>query len=283
MRRLGRLPGIFAAATLALAGTALVALAPASPLVASCLGAGSHRTALVVQHGDGSVATRCVSFDTATVTGEQLLDASGLIWYGQTFGSFGKAVCAVDAEPIGYSACPGADYYWAVFVSRGGGSWQLSGIGISSLSLGDGDAEGLRYVPTTGTPAAPPSPEGVCAASVETAASTAASARAPAATAALLSGHAATAAPVAGDSDLSSPASAASTDPVAATDPVAEASFVAVAAATGLEASPQPGPAAPAPDTGSGFDLGLLVAAVAGGGLAGLALIRLAAGRSRRT
>ena len=98
-------------------------------------------------------------------------------------------------------------------MSRGGGAWQLSSIGISSLTLGDGDAEGFSYVPAAGNPAAPPSPQGVCA--------------------------------------------------------------------TAAAASLQPA-AAPAPtDDGSGHDPGLVVAALAGGGLAGLALLRLAAGRRR--
>jgi hypothetical protein len=128
----------------------------------TCAGAGASHAALVVEHGDGSVVTRCVAFDTAAVTGQRLLDSSGVAWSGQTFGGFGEAVCAVDAEPEHYSTCPGSDNYWALFVSRGGGAWQLTSVGISSLTLSDGDAEGLRYIPSVGDPAAPPSPAGIC-------------------------------------------------------------------------------------------------------------------------
>jgi hypothetical protein len=162
MRRLGPLPGLLAASAVALAAAAVAALAPGSPLAATCAGAGASHAALVVEHGDGSVVTRCVAFDTAAVTGQRLLDSSGVAWSGQTFGGFGEAVCAVDAEPEHYSSCPGSDNYWAVFVSRGGGAWQLTSVGISSLTLNDGDAEGLRYVPAVGTPAPPPVPAGVC-------------------------------------------------------------------------------------------------------------------------
>ena len=58
-----------------------------------------------------------------------------------------------------------------------------------------------------------------------------------------------------------------------------------LAGASAGAASPPPvaSPQAPAPASGAGLDPGLLVAALAGGGLAGLALLRLAAGRRRGT
>ena len=215
-----RLAVLLSAVTLA----TLAPLAPLAPIVPRCAAAGSGRAALVVERGDGSVLTRCVSFGTATVTGEQLLNSSGVAWSGQSFGSYGQAVCALDSEPAHYASCPGQDSYWAIFVSRGGRAWQLSSIGISSLTLADGDAEGFRYVPAAANPAAPPSPQGVCA-------------------------------------------------------------LAAVAGASAGAASPPPGPGpqAPAPTSGPGLDPGLVLAALAGGGLAGLALLRLAAGRRSGT
>jgi hypothetical protein len=141
----------------------LASLAPLSPVVSPCAGAGPNHAALLVEHGDGTVVSRCVAFASSQISGKDLLDASGVAWTGQSFGSFGTAVCAVDAEPAHYSSCPGSDAYWALFVSRGGAVWQLTAIGVSSLTLADGDAEGLRYVPAAGTPAAPPAPAGVCA------------------------------------------------------------------------------------------------------------------------
>jgi hypothetical protein len=139
-----------------------VAIAPVGPVAGTCAGAGSNHATLLVQHGDGSVVTRCVAFESASITGEQLLNDSGIAWSGQAFGGFGKAVCAVDGEPASYSSCPGAQRYWAVFVERGGGAWQLTPVGVSILSLADGDGLGVRYVPTAGTPDAPPSAAGFC-------------------------------------------------------------------------------------------------------------------------
>jgi hypothetical protein len=139
-----------------------VAIAPVAPLAGACAGTGSNHATLLVQHGDGSVVTRCVAFESASITGEQLLNDSGVKWSGQAFGGFGVAVCAVDGEPATHASCPGAQRYWAVFVERGGGAWQLTPVGVSTLTLAEGDGLGVRYVPTAGTPDAPPSAVGVC-------------------------------------------------------------------------------------------------------------------------
>jgi hypothetical protein len=88
-------------------------------------------------------------------------------WSGETFGGYGRAVCAIDSEPARYATCPGSDSYWAIFGSSGGGKWQLSAVGISSLKLADGDAEGFRYVPSASDPAPPqPAAAGVCSGAV---------------------------------------------------------------------------------------------------------------------
>ena len=270
-------PGRAAALGVALVVAALASLAPASPLAQSCAAAGSNRAALVVEHGDGSTVTRCVSFDAGTVTGEWLLDSSGVAWSGQSYGGFGQAVCAVDAEPAHFSTCPGKDSYWAAFVSRGGGAWQFASVGISSLTLADGDALGFRYVPTVGSPAPPPPAAGVCAVA-------ATAAPAPATV-----GGAGATPPAQATPPATVGASPATTDAVAdaaasAGVAVAATAGVAVAAATAgapsSAASPPPGARGPSP-TG-GIDQGLLLAAVAGGGLAGLALLRVVAARRRR-
>lgn len=209
---------------IAAALAALASLAPGTPAASPCAAAGSHSAALVVEHADGSTVTRCVAFDTDAISGEQLLTLSGIGWSSQSFGDFGDAACALDGEPARYAECPGKDRYWAVFVAQAGGSWQLANVGISTLVLHDGDAEGFRYVPASGVPAAPPSPAGVCA----------------------------------------------------ATPTVGIAAATASAGAT-VGATPRNETSAPTPS--GGVDLGLLAAAVVGGGLAGLAILRVVAGR----
>jgi hypothetical protein len=266
---------------------ALATLAPGSPVPSACAAAGSHHAALVVEHGDGSVVSRCVAFDASQVTGEELLNASGIVWSGQTFGGFGDAVCSMDGEPARYSSCPGKDGYWAVFLIRGGGAWQLSNVGISTLTLADGDAEGFRYVPSSGNPVAPPLPVGICApaSSGPTASPTPATTpvAAPAATPTPATTAAAAvaptvrptaAAPVVATLGSVASASPAATDSATAAIAGVTASF-APAVSAGIAARPD----APAPPPGPapGPDLGLLAAALVGGGLGGLALLRLIA------
>jgi hypothetical protein len=247
--------------------------------VPACAAAGPNHAALVVEHGDGSVVTRCVAFAADAISGEELLNVSGVAWSSQTFGGFGDAVCALDAEPAHYADCPGKDSYWAVFVARGGGAWQLASVGISTLMLHGGDAEGFRYVPASGVPDAPVSPVAVCAAAPaqtprqSVAASTATASTATASTAT---------------------ASTATAPPIAMRTPVAgNPTSVAAAATAALALSPvadsivtataPPGPKVPAPSPSEDPDPGLLLAAGVGGGLAGLAVLRfLSARRSRR-
>jgi hypothetical protein len=270
---------------------ALAALAPGSPLASTCAGAGPHHAALVVEHGDGSVVSRCVSFDAGPVTGEQLLNSSGVAWSGQSYGGFGDAVCAVDAEPAHYSTCPGKDNYWAVFVSRGGGGWQLASVGISTMTLGDGDAEGLRYVPAVGDPVAPPTPIGACGAAA--ASGSAGGSGGPTGTVGPTSAVVTPTAPTAATpaASLGEPGGAgAASASASAADGLAPALGSVTGGQLGTspgassgertDTSPPPDAASP-PGNGSGIDPGLLVAALVGGGLAGLALLRLSIARRR--
>ncbi len=260
-----------AALVVAASLAALASLAPGSPATSACAAAGSNHTALIVEHGDGSVVTRCVAFDASQITGEQLLNRSGIVWSGQTFGGFGEAVCAIDGEPARYSGCPGRDSYWAVFVSRSGGAWQLSNAGISTLTLSDGDVEGFRYVPSSGNPAPPPLPGGVCAAGATAGATATAVAVAPARGTAVPSDAATTGIPA-------SVASVAPADSGIAA--VAGAMASATSTASSMTASSPEMPARQ-PGQAPGLDLGLLAAAVAGGGLAGLALLRVLVARRK--
>ena len=135
--------------------------------LASCAQASTeHHATLVVEHSDGSghgagpVIRVCVAFSVDSITGDQLLTLSG-VQYGRD-GS-GQAVCQIDQEPTNYqSDCLTAGIsYWAMYVSRGGGSWSYSNLGFTSQRFHDGDAEGFRFEgQSDGT--TPPSPSGVC-------------------------------------------------------------------------------------------------------------------------
>jgi hypothetical protein len=276
-----RAPGIGRALAVGLAAAtlgALASLAPIAPADPTCAAAGANHAAVVVEHGDGSVTTRCVAFATTTVTGTQLLTLSGIAWSSQTFGGFGDAVCALDGEPARYLECPGKDSYWAVFVASAGGSWRLASVGISSLALRDGDAEGFRYVPAAGNPVAPVSPAGVCAAPA-----TAKPAPATARPAAVVS-PTASAAP---SSASTTPQPSVSASVPLSVEPTALPSEAATNAVAPIDAATPPTPTPrsadpPSPAPPGGPDSGLVAASVAGVALAGLAVLGFIARRRRR-
>jgi hypothetical protein len=134
------------------------------PAVGGCAHASSaHHAALVVEHGNGAVIRVCVAFTAASITGDQVLALSNVQYATADYGGTGKAVCQIEGEPAHYP--PGcwtaSSPYWAMFVSRGGGSWLNSSLGISSQTFRDGDAEGFRYEGQSDS-SVPPSPAGVC-------------------------------------------------------------------------------------------------------------------------
>jgi hypothetical protein len=144
--------------------TVVGAASRVGPVSVGCAQASSmHHATLVVEHGNGAVTKLCVSFTGGTVTGEQLLGLSRVPYNTVDFGSYGKAVCQIEAEPPSYppSCWTASSLYWAIFISRGGGAWTSSSRGISTQTFSDGDAEGFRYEGQSDN-SAPVSPAGVC-------------------------------------------------------------------------------------------------------------------------
>ena len=140
------------------------AVTAVGPSAVGCAAAASpHHAALLIEHGDGAVLEYCIGFSADQVTGQYLLDASGVEKAEQTDGSMGEAVCQLDNEPEQYpSGCwTASSPYWAMYVSRGGAAWTQSAQGVSSQTFRDGDAEGFRYESQSAF-LVPPSPGGVC-------------------------------------------------------------------------------------------------------------------------
>ena len=154
----------------AITATALLTLplvrGPGGPVGTSCaLADAAGHAAVIVQHGDGRAGPRvCVGFNGAAIGAEQTLAGSG-IEYRTAFypGVQGNAICQVDYEPSGPGPwtsdnCLGSQY-WGLYISRRGGPWAASPVGVSDLVLADGDALGLTF---GSRPPAPPRPQGVC-------------------------------------------------------------------------------------------------------------------------
>lgn len=121
---------------------------------------------LVIQVGD-EVRTYCVPFAGESISGEQLLAASGLP-VEQFGGGSGRVVCAIGGvgcfDPGSFDACfcqcRGSDCtYWAFFTRAYGKGWVYSSVGISLARARDGDVHGWKW--GRGGPSSAPAPADV--------------------------------------------------------------------------------------------------------------------------
>lgn len=153
----GILGSLALAAGLAACGGAAGAAGTVSGANADCSGvSGANHARVVFESSPGTIESRCVGFSTPTISARTLLTDSKIELGTQQY-SFGVAICQVADVPAHYSQClPSGKPYWALFVSHGGGTWTNPPVGISDITLHPGDSLGLRYDPSTGTPAPPP-------------------------------------------------------------------------------------------------------------------------------
>ncbi len=114
---------------------------------------GSHRAALVVRFPDGGIQKRCVAFSEASISGEKLLQDSGLTVIMNYNAGLGGAVCSIQGQGCAYPRedcfcrCQGVQCeYWAYYHWTGGG-WQYSQVGASSYQVSDGALEGWSWGP----------------------------------------------------------------------------------------------------------------------------------------
>ncbi len=112
---------------------------------------GPNRAALVVRFSDGSVQTACVSFDTPSISGAELLTHSGMQAIMDYNSGLGGAVCSVNGDGCAYPRqdcfcqCQGLDCeYWASYHWIDG-AWQYSQVGAGSYQITDGTLEGWSW------------------------------------------------------------------------------------------------------------------------------------------
>jgi hypothetical protein len=116
-----------------------------------------NRAGLVVQYGDGRVATYCVRFDEPSITGLDLLQRSGLKIVAEV-GGLGSAVCAIGGQGCAYPSqpcfcqCQGAQCaYWNYFHLMDG-AWQYSPLGGAGYAIADGAVDGWAWGDKTAPP-----------------------------------------------------------------------------------------------------------------------------------
>jgi hypothetical protein len=125
----------------------LIGLLPAS---VSAQG-GGNRAALVVRAGDGSVQTKCVSFSEPAISGEGLLNRSGMTVVINSNSGQGGAVCSINGYGCAFPTqdcfckCQGKNCeYWAYY-HWVGGAWQYSQVGATGYQVKNGALEGWSW------------------------------------------------------------------------------------------------------------------------------------------
>jgi len=112
-----------------------------------------HHAGIVVDYGDGSFETACVSFSEPTMSGLDLLDRSGIPNERDANGLITR---------IGDVGCPAMNpwcvppYYWSYWHQDAGGTWQVSPSGAGDSTITDGSVDGFAWVDWNMWPAPPP-------------------------------------------------------------------------------------------------------------------------------
>jgi hypothetical protein len=133
---------------LILIAVVLFALAAFAPVRAQT----QNRAGVVVQFSDGSVTTRCVTFNEDSITGYDLLRRSRLP-IAVEFGSMGAGVCKIGNEGCAYPSQPcfcqcqtlGAGCTYWVYSQLREGAWTVSGLGAGARQVRDGDVDGWAW------------------------------------------------------------------------------------------------------------------------------------------
>lgn len=116
---------------------AVTPLQPAEPV--------ESRAALVVTMPDGSTQQRCVTFSGSSISGFELLQASGLQLETAFDPAMGPAVCQVEGQgcPSNDCFCSMPDYwsYWHI----DNGEWGYAAIGAGNFQVKDGTVEGWSW------------------------------------------------------------------------------------------------------------------------------------------
>jgi len=109
-----------------------------------------NRVGLVVQYGDGTVATHCVEFGQPSISGHDALELAGLTLSAE-YSALGAAVCKIEDDgcvfpaDICFCQCNGSPcFYWA-YHHLIDGVWQYSGFGASTYQLHPGDVDAWAW------------------------------------------------------------------------------------------------------------------------------------------
>ena len=120
----------------------------------------ANQVAVVVDFGDGHIATRCVGFSEDSISGFEALSRTGLP-VETDFQSGGAAICRLDGQGCPpedcFCSCRGGGdcKYWSYWHLKNG-AWNYSAAGSALYQLRDGDIDGWVWGLGSVTQASPP-------------------------------------------------------------------------------------------------------------------------------
>jgi hypothetical protein len=142
-----------AAATILLAITLLALVVMTQPMSTPVHADDPNQVGLVVRFSNGSTFTACIEFDESQLTGEEVLDRSGLSILKDTSYGLGAAICRIEGDGCDYPQencfcqCEGVECeYWAYYhLDRQNNEWIYSGMGATWHTVQHGDVEGWAW------------------------------------------------------------------------------------------------------------------------------------------
>ena len=105
---------------------------------------------LVIEHGDGSALYFYVQFSEPQITGEQLLERSGVQLDITPYAGLGTGVCMIDHEGCPSSNCFCKSFavpsvYWRYHSLNADGKWVFRSSGPAQRIVRDGDVDGWSW------------------------------------------------------------------------------------------------------------------------------------------
>ena len=105
---------------------------------------------LVIKHGDGRVLYFYIQFSEPQITGEQLLERSGVQLDETPYSSLGVGICRIDGEGCPSTDCFCKSYavpsvYWRYYSLNSVGSWVYRVTGPAGRVVHDGDVDGWSW------------------------------------------------------------------------------------------------------------------------------------------
>jgi hypothetical protein len=109
----------------------------------------TYQAGLIVQHSDGSRLIKCIPFQGDEITGEELLELSGIPFSSDVTNPMGSRVCSIDGQGCSFPAedcfcqCSniGPCTYWAYFVLNQNGEWVYAPVGAKGRIVHNGDVD----------------------------------------------------------------------------------------------------------------------------------------------